>query len=272
MVRHPGALSTLLVVRLAALVTATATLRLRCGQFTAIPEPAASGPVVGSFWGTRLQIFSPSADAWLRLGIFVLVGVVIGAALFGAGYVNSSYATQVGWPRDQVVPFSHKHHAGELGIDCRYCHAGVETAADAGLPATHVCMTCHSQVWTGAPMLAPVRESYATGRPLVWHRVAQVPDYVYFNHSVHVKHGVACVECHGRVDTMPLTWRAEPFQMKFCLDCHRDPATRLRPPDQVTRMDWSGWSDETARKYGAAALRRYHIDVGRLDNCETCHR
>lgn len=197
---------------------------------------------------------------------------MLGAILVWAGYVNSGYATQVGWFRDQQVPFSHKHHAGDLGIDCRYCHSSVETSADAGLPSTHVCMTCHSQIWTGAPMLAPVRESFATGEPLRWHRVAQLPDYVYFNHSIHVQRGVACVECHGRVDQMPLTYRAEPFQMQFCLDCHRDPAPHLRPVDQVTRMDWSDWSKEQAERFGPVAMLHYRIDAARLDNCETCHR
>jgi len=220
----------------------------------------------------RLQIFSPSADTWLRAGIAALVVAVFAAGLVAAGYADSTYATQVGWAKDQDVPFSHRHHAGELGIDCRYCHATVETSADAGLPATHVCMTCHSQLWTGAPMLAPVRASLAQHRPLRWHRVAQVPDYVYFNHSIHVQRGVPCVECHGRVDTMPLTWRAKPFQMQFCLDCHREPAKHLRPPEQVTRMDWASWSPQMRQAYGSAALRRYHIDTGKLDNCEICHR
>ena len=219
-----------------------------------------------------MQVFSPSADAWLRAGLAALLIVLLGAGLVAAGHADSTYATQVGWAKDQDVPFSHKHHAGELGIDCRYCHASVETAADAGLPPTHVCMTCHSQIWTGAPMLAPVRESLALNRPLRWHRVAQVPDYVYFNHSIHVKRGVPCVECHGRMDTMALTYRAKPFQMQFCLDCHRDPAKRLRPPEQVTRMDWTGWSDAQQQSFGTEAVRRWHIKVDKLDNCGICHR
>lgn len=198
--------------------------------------------------------------------------MVVAGALAAGGYANSSYATQVGWIHDQPVPFSHKHHVGELGIDCRYCHAGAETGADAGLPPTQVCMTCHSQIWTGAPMLAPVRRSLAENRPLRWHRVAQLPDYVYFDHSIHVKRGVACVECHGRVDTMALTYRAKALQMQFCLDCHRDPAPRLRPPEQVTRMDWSDWHDQAAARYGKAALDRFHIVPARLDNCGLCHR
>jgi len=219
-----------------------------------------------------MQIFSPAADSWLRL-ILALGGLLIVAMLLvAAGYVDSSYATQVGWTTSQTVPFSHRHHAGELGIDCRYCHSTVESAAAASLPATHVCMSCHSQLWTGAPMLAPVRASYASGKPLRWRRVAQLPDYVYFDHSIHIDRGVACVECHGRMDEMPLAYRARALQMQFCLDCHRDPAPHLRPPDQVTRMDWSDWPEARARAYSRAALRRYHIDVGRLDNCGICHR
>ncbi|WP_395332061.1 cytochrome c3 family protein [Novosphingobium sp. BL-8H] len=219
-----------------------------------------------------MQVFSPSADTWLRFGMVGVLFLLVCGALAAAGYANSGYATQVGWFRDQEVPFSHKHHVGELGIDCRYCHSSVETSADAGLPATQVCMTCHSQIWTDAPMLAPVRRSFALDRPLRWHRVAQLPDYVYFDHSIHVQRGVACVECHGRLDEMPLTYRAKALQMQFCLDCHRNPAPNLRPPEQVTRMDWRGWNKDIATRYGNAALARFHIVPGRLDNCGLCHR
>lgn len=218
------------------------------------------------------QIFSRVADTVVRFGI---LGVGVGtfaAALIARGLSGSSYQTQVGWVQDQPVPFSHEHHVGGLGIDCRYCHTGVETSPRAGLPPTHVCMTCHSQLWTGADVLAPVRQSLASGQPLKWNRVAQLPDYVYFNHSVHVARGVPCVECHGRVDKMPLTWRAKPFQMQFCLDCHRDPAPRLRPPSQVTQMELPHWSEEMHRTFGNAQIRRLHIERGRMDNCELCHR
>lgn len=135
-------------------------------------------------------------------------------------------------------------------------------------------MTCHSQVWTGAPMLAPVRESLSTGRPLVWERVARLPDYVYFDHSIHVARGFPCVACHGRVDQMPLMKRAQPFQMRWCLDCHRDPAPRLRPPEQVTRMDWSDWDahPESHGNYGESAVVAYAIDTSKLDDCGLCHR
>jgi hypothetical protein len=133
-------------------------------------------------------------------------------------------------------------------------------------------MTCHSQLWTGAPMLAPVRASLATGAPLRWNRVARLPDYVYFDHSIHVNRGVACVECHGRVDRMPLLARAEPFEMRWCLDCHRNPAPHLRPPEQVTRMDWSDWTAARAAACGAKAVNLHHIEPARLTDCSVCHR
>lgn len=198
--------------------------------------------------------------------------LVIGLGLVGAGYVNSQYSTQVGWTDDQPVPFSHRHHAGELGLDCRYCHSSVETSAMAGLPPTQTCMTCHSQIWTGAEALAKVRESFVTGQPIRWRRVAQLPDYVYFNHAVHVTNGVACVECHGRVDQMPLTWRAKPFQMQFCVSCHEDPVPRLRPPEMATRMDWSAVDAGLLEQYRSEIAAHRSFDLERLRNCETCHR
>nr|WP_254007756.1 cytochrome c3 family protein [Rhizobium sp. L1K21] len=196
------------------------------------------------------------------------------AALAFLKYQDSAYATLRDWVRHQPVPFSHEHHVGGLGIDCRYCHTSVEEDASAGLPPTHICMTCHSQLWTSAPMLAPVRQSLAEGNPLEWQRVARVPDYVYFNHSIHIQRGVACVECHGRVDKMPLMKRAKAFQMQFCLDCHRDPAPNLRPPDQVTRMDWSSWKQNSSEHedYGRLMVKAYGIQPSKLDDCSICHR
>jgi hypothetical protein len=220
------------------------------------------------------QIFTASADTRLRAAVLIVSIIAVGAVLFAGGYMDSSYATMVGWVRDQPVPFSHQHHVGGLGIDCRYCHTSVETSSQAGLPPTHVCMTCHSQIWTGAPVLAPVRESLASGRPLQWQRVARVPDYVYFNHSIHIDRGVPCVTCHGRVDQMPLMARAQPFQMGWCLDCHRNPAPHLRPPDQVTRMDWSEWDahPEQHALYGLDYVKTHGIEPMKLDDCSICHR
>jgi hypothetical protein len=219
------------------------------------------------------QIFTASADTWLRLAALLAFLLVFGLGLLGSGYVNSSYATRVGWTVDQPAPFSHKHHVGELGLDCRYCHTGVEASANAGFPPTKTCMTCHSQLWTGADALAPVRASLASGQPLKWNRVSAVPDYVFFNHAIHVDRGVPCVACHGRVDQMPLTVRAQPFQMTFCLSCHRDPAAVAAAPDQVTRMDWSGWEQIPAhRAYGVHAVKAFGIQPAKLVNCEICHR
>ena len=219
------------------------------------------------------QIFRPSADTWLRATVVLVFLGVAGGGLALGGYATSGYATAVGFPRGQPVPFSHKHHVGDLGIDCRYCHTTVETEANAGFPPTHTCMTCHSQIWTQAPVLAPVRDSLATGEPIAWSRVSALPDYVYFDHSIHISRGVPCVTCHGRIDRQPLTAQVHPFQMRFCLDCHRNPGPRLRPPDQVTRMDWSGWeADPANRGYGALAMRHFGIDPKALVNCGRCHR
>ncbi len=136
----------------------------------------------------------------------------------------------------QPIPFSHKHHVGDVGIDCRYCHTSVETSAFAGLPSTTICLTCHSQLFAKAAVLEPLRRSVATGQPIAWNRVHTLPDFVYFNHGIHVAKGVACGECHGRVDQMPLTWRTAPLEMEWCLDCHRDPAPHLHPKSEVFAM------------------------------------
>lgn len=220
------------------------------------------------------QIFTASADTRLRVAVLLVALGLLAAVLFIGGYMESSYATLVGWVRGQPVPFSHEHHVGGLGIDCRYCHTTVEVSAQAGLPSTRICMTCHSQLWTGAPMLAPVRESLASGQPLAWRRVARLPDYVYFNHAIHVSRGVPCATCHGRVDRMPLMARAQPFQMQWCLSCHRDPAAQLRPPAEITRMDWSGWDRNAAShaEYGARMMRAHGIEPAKLDDCNVCHR
>ena len=141
-------------------------------------------------------------------------------------------------PFQQPVPFSHKHHVSDDGIDCRYCHTSVEKSSFAGLPPTETCMTCHSQIWTDSPMLAPVRASFATNTPLKWNRVHDLPGYVYFNHSIHVAKGIGCSTCHGRVDQMPLTRKTETLYMKWCLDCHRNPQKYIRPRDKIYDMAW----------------------------------
>jgi hypothetical protein len=217
------------------------------------------------------QIFSRTADTWLRA---IALGALLSAAAFliaAMTFARSQYWDVVARTPLQPVPFSHKHHVSDDGIDCRYCHTTVETSPDAGFPATHVCMTCHSQLWTNAEMLGPVRQSLAESRPIDWHRVARVPDYVYFRHDIHIAKGIACVECHGRIDRMPLTYRAKAFEMKFCLECHRDPAPHLRPSDQVYNFQWKPPADHAA--LGRKLMAIYHIkSLAELTSCGTCHR
>jgi hypothetical protein len=199
----------------------------------------------------------------------VAVLVALGAVAWGMhAIIFSPYATDVGQPVAQVVPFSHQHHVAGLGIDCRYCHTGVEKSAFAGLPATETCMTCHSQVWHDAPILAPVRESWTTGQPLRWNRVHNLPDYVYFDHSIHVQKGVACVSCHGRVDRMPLMAKSQTLYMRWCLDCHKEPEGRIGPKSEVFVMK----EREPDIKTGAALVRAEGIEKTHLQDCSVCHR
>jgi hypothetical protein len=213
------------------------------------------------------QLFSRRAELAVKV-------VVLGAAAVLAGVLallawrDASYAPQHE-PLAQPIPFSHKHHVGDDGIDCRYCHTTVETSAEAGLPSSRVCLSCHSQLYADQRLFAPLRESAASGRPLAWRRVHQLPDFVFFNHGVHVNKGVACIECHGRVDQMPLTWREAPLLMQWCLACHRDPAPHLRPRSEVVTMDPrplpAAESTLLAHEFGLH-------DTRRMTDCSTCHR
>lgn len=216
------------------------------------------------------QIFSPSADTWLKVFFLAAALVLIAATLVAGGYVRSDYTTNAGWVLNQPIPFSHEHHVSGLGIDCRYCHSSVEVSAEAGIPPTETCMTCHSQIWTGAPILEPLRQSLAKGIPLHWKRVAKLPDYVYFNHSIHIHAGVGCETCHGHIDRMPLTWRANAFEMQWCIACHRDPAPNLRPREQVTNMNWT--TDQDRRDLGHKLMVEYGVDPKNLTDCSMCHR
>ena len=217
------------------------------------------------------QLFAPGADAILRLFIFSTIGIIIAGLLTLAGVSRSNYVTTVGVAPAQPVPFSHKHHSGELGIDCRYCHTQVENYATAGLPPVHTCMTCHSQIWTGAPMLAPVRQSFANDDPLHWKRVNRLPDYVYYNHSIHITKGIGCSTCHGPVNEMQLTYRANAFEMQFCLNCHRNPERYVRPQDKIWDMEWSPPPDQD--KIGPELVAQNHIrGAGQLTDCSICHR
>ena len=218
------------------------------------------------------QLFRPGANTFARLWLAAIVVVPLALLLVGGAVARSGAATGEGRFVEQPVPFSHQHHAGELGIDCRYCHTGVETGAEAVVPPTHTCMTCHSQLWTNAQMLAPVRESLASGRPLHWNRVNRLPDYVYFDHHVHVNNGVPCAACHGQLRRMPLTRQPAPLTMGWCLDCHRAPADRIVAPARI--YEDAPYEERTAadRAAGlAAAIRIAH--AGRnLTDCSTCHR
>ncbi len=215
------------------------------------------------------QIFKSSSNAYARMSI-VLAVVVLGGT-FGALFeliADSSYATRQGDAREQPIPFSHAHHAGSMGIDCRYCHTSVDNSDYAVVPPTKTCMNCHSQIWIDSPTLEPVRESFRTNTSIKWTKVYDLPDFVYFNHSIHIKKGVGCETCHGRVDTMPLMYQNPSLQMRWCLDCHRDPAKYLRPRDQITTMGYE--PKEPQEVIGARLVKEYHVQ--KLETCWTCHR
>ena len=216
------------------------------------------------------QLFRPGANS-IAVAVIATVLILPGAAV-GLTYLvwNSPYATNQDLTRYQAVPFSHLHHVAEIGLDCRMCHTGVEKAAFAGLPSTHICMTCHSQIWTNAAMLAPVRQSLASGEPLHWTRVNRLPDYVFFDHSIHVAKGVGCSTCHGAVDRMALMRQQQPLTMGWCLSCHRHPEQNLRPREEVFDMSWTPPRDQEQR--GLELMRRYLIHPDHLTDCSTCHR
>jgi hypothetical protein len=202
------------------------------------------------------------------IALFLAAALVLWVCLV---YQRSAYGTGAGIMRDQPVPFSHQHHVGQLGIDCRYCHEHAEHAAYAGFPPTKTCMNCHSQIWQGSDVLAPVRESYRTGEPLRWQRIYNLPGYVYFDHSIHVSKGVGCSSCHGRIDEMPLTYQVPSLLMEWCLDCHRRPEEQLRPRSAVYDMHWQPPPDQIER--GRALAAEYKVrDPQHLTSCSVCHR
>lgn len=219
------------------------------------------------------QIFHPSANTLSRLTLFGMAVGPLGLLIVTYLLIRSPYQTGVRVIREQPVPFSHEHHVGGLGIDCRYCHTSVESSAFAGMPPTYTCMSCHSQIWADSPMLEPVRTSLKNRQPLAWNRLHDLPDFVYFHHGIHVQKGVSCVSCHGRVDQMPLAWKEKPLTMEWCLDCHRHPERQVRPRESVFLMDWQ-WDasagDQSA--LGRELVRNYHIQAEQLINCSTCHR
>jgi len=211
------------------------------------------------------QIFHPATNTLSKVSILgaLLILALIGWVLYIV--IRSDYVTQVGVVRPQPVQFSHEHHVAGLGIDCRYCHSSVETSAVAGIPPTETCMNCHSQIWSDSPMLEPVRASFRTGQPLTWTRVHDLPDFAYFDHSIHVQKGIGCASCHGRVDKMPLAWRESTLQMKWCLDCHRQPEKFVRPRDKVFDMAW-----QTDPQQSAELIEKHKIHSA--TDCDVCHR
>jgi hypothetical protein len=230
------------------------------------------------------QIFHRSTNTMSRATIFGAVFVLAALGLIAMEIQRSPYVTDAGVRKPQPVPFSHQHHVSGLGIDCRYCHTSVETSSFAGIPPTKTCMNCHAQIWTNAQLLEPVRASYRSGESLQWTRVNQLPDFVYFNHSIHVTKGVGCNTCHGPVDQMPLMYQQESLQMEWCLSCHRAPEENLRPRDQVFNMryqqptsanpvvvDGNSFTDQ--KELGLALVKKYNVrSVRDITSCSTCHR
>ena len=218
-------------------------------------------------------LFSRSADATVRRTV---VGVLLGSALFVAGFYYYSYPgyTHVGYEPEQPVAFSHRLHAGQLGMSCLYCHGAVTDSPQATVPPTQVCMNCHNpdkaNVKGNSPLLAPVRESWRSGNPVEWKRVHKLPEFAYFNHAVHVNRGVGCVSCHGPVNEMSVVYHARPLSMGWCLDCHQEPEVHLRPPSEMTNMNYAPPPDRTQRQVGAEVKERFAINPP--STCQSCHR
>ena len=216
------------------------------------------------------QIFHHSTNTVAKVSIFGAV-FGLGGGLWLVLEVNrSSYVTSVGVAKEQPVPFSHAHHVGGMGVDCRYCHTAVEKSAQAGIPPTKTCMNCHVQIWSQSPTLEPVRASLRTGQSIQWVKVNDLPDFVYFNHSAHVNKGVGCATCHGRVDKMPLMWQHASLHMEWCLDCHRQPEKYVRPKAEVFNVAWEPPADWVESGRGEELVKQYGIKP--RTSCSTCHR
>jgi hypothetical protein len=217
------------------------------------------------------QIFHHSSNAFARITVFGAVFILAAVGWVGMQLDRSYYATRSQQPREQPIPFSHAHHVGGLGLDCRYCHTTVEESSFANIPPTKTCMNCHAQIWNTSPTLEPVRASFRTGKSIRWTRVYDLPDFVYFNHSIHVSKGIGCESCHGRVDRMPLTAQEPSLHMQWCLDCHRHPEKNLRPREFITTMGYRPAGDQ--EEIGRRLMVQNHIPNARyLTSCSTCHR
>ncbi|HXF27013.1 MAG TPA: cytochrome c3 family protein [Bryobacteraceae bacterium] len=215
-----------------------------------------------------MQIFHRSTNTISRVSIFGALFLVGGLIAIAYTLDRGDFSTDVGVVKEQPVPFSHKHHVTDDGIDCRYCHTSVEKTHYAGLPATEICMSCHSQIWTNAAVLEPVRESWRTGQSLEWTRVHDLPEFVYFNHSIHVAKGIGCSTCHGRVDQMALMYKVNTLYMNWCINCHRQPEKYIRPRDQVFNMAYEYPPNQM--ELGKKLMAEYHVQ--KLTDCWTCHR
>ena len=214
------------------------------------------------------QIFHRSTNTISRVSIFGALFIIAGLLYITAQLQRSAWNTDMRVAREQPIQFSHERHVAGNGIDCRYCHTSVEDSAFAGIPPTKTCMNCHSQIFANSPFLEPVRDSFRSGRSIEWTRVHDLPDFVYFNHSIHVAKGVGCTTCHGPVDRMPLMWQQQSLQMDWCLECHREPERFVRPREAVFRVDYEPPSDQLA--LGRRLVDEYQIQ--KLTSCSTCHR
>lgn len=217
------------------------------------------------------KIFPKSANA-LPLQILIFLGILGGVAAAGINYYATPKYTRVGYQPVQPVPFEHSLHVGQLGIDCRYCHAAVEKSGTSSVPAAQTCMNCHSTIKTQSPLLEVVRQSYQTGDPVPWVKIHSVPDYVYFNHSVHVNRGVSCVECHGKVNEMKVVHQDQPHSMSWCLDCHRNPAGRIRLPEDIYNLDSKRVIDQGPDGPKKAQELVDHWKLMPPTSCSGCHR
>jgi hypothetical protein len=214
------------------------------------------------------QTFRRSANTVFIVTLVGLVLVVGGLIALAYALQSSPWVTRAFEARTQPIQFSHERHVGGNGIDCRYCHTSVEVSSFAGIPPTKTCMNCHSQIFKDQPFLEPVRASFRDDRSIEWVRVHDLPDFVYFNHSIHVNKGIGCATCHGRVDLMPQTWQVQTLEMQWCLDCHRNPERYVRPRDKVFSMTYTPPADQLA--LGRRLVTEYKIQ--KLTSCSTCHR
>jgi len=206
-------------------------------------------------------LFPPWTNTATRVVLAGVVVTIVGGLATPMIYARSPYATGRSDPLLQPIPFDHRHHVRDDGIDCLFCHDGADKSPYAGIPGADRCMGCHAQIWNDSALIAPIRDSVATGQPIRWQRVHSLPDFVYFDHSIHVNRGVGCVTCHGRVDEMAAVYQVQPLTMRWCLDCHRDPTPSLRPRSEVTNMTWAPMHSPAS-----------HPDARRLTHCTTCHR